>query len=72
MVRRAQQMSTDPKQVLDDAVNGREAWQLGDRRASAVSIAMSEYRRGAPRSPEDSGRQPFIASADSQTVTFPR
>ena len=39
MVSRAQQMSTDPKQVLDDAVNGREALQL-DGRLEAAHLAL--------------------------------
>ena len=45
MVSRAQQMSTDPKQVLDDAVNGREALQL-DGRLEAAHLALPSRTGG--------------------------
>ena len=42
------------------------------RIATAVSIAKSENRRGAPGRCDGSGRHAFTASGESQSVTSPR
>jgi hypothetical protein len=42
VVNRPQQMSADPEEVLDHAVNGREALQMGSRlEAAHLALALS-------------------------------